>query len=100
MLDIGRSPNFEVRKLNAQGIANEIFMVEGDPSSDENSSKQHEIISRDTLEMNGERFVHDEYTNAAEMLESTLEDALPVHLYVYGVRAVFPCIPYSHMHPH
>eukprot|EP00268_Persea_americana_P033975 TRINITY_DN33604_c1_g1_i6.p1 TRINITY_DN33604_c1_g1~~TRINITY_DN33604_c1_g1_i6.p1 ORF type:complete len:666 (-),score=139.09 TRINITY_DN33604_c1_g1_i6:391-2388(-) len=81
----GRSPNFEVRKLNAQGFANEIFMVEGDPSSDENSSKQHEIIPRDALDINGERFVHDEYTNAAEMLESTLEDALPIHLYVYGI---------------
>lgn len=93
VLDIGRSPSFEVRKQNTQGFSNEIVTVEEDPSCDENSHMQEEIISRDPLEINGERFVHSELTNAAEMLEGTLEDPFCIHLYVYGVRAVFPWNP-------
>ncbi|XP_058095689.1 protein SEEDLING PLASTID DEVELOPMENT 1 isoform X1 [Magnolia sinica] len=83
----GRSPNFEVCKINSQGFAHEMVAVPIEPFSDISSHEQDEIVDGDLLEINDERISYNEFTSefAAKMEEIPSRDEVQLHLYVYGI---------------
>ncbi|XP_077251157.1 P-loop containing nucleoside triphosphate hydrolases superfamily protein isoform X3 [Tasmannia lanceolata] len=81
----GRSPNFEVRKINSQGITIEIPTVQREPSSGISSHKQDEIRVGDLSEKTHERIKDSEFTSDFSVrIETSFKDDQPVSLYVYG----------------
>ncbi|XP_058095690.1 protein SEEDLING PLASTID DEVELOPMENT 1 isoform X2 [Magnolia sinica] len=86
----GRSPNFEVCKINSQGFAHEMVAVPIEPFSDISSHEQDEIVDGDLLEINDERISYNEFTSefAAKMEEIPSRDEVQLHLYVYGTSSL------------
>ncbi|XP_077251156.1 P-loop containing nucleoside triphosphate hydrolases superfamily protein isoform X2 [Tasmannia lanceolata] len=85
----GRSPNFEVRKINSQGITIEIPTVQREPSSGISSHKQDEIRVGDLSEKTHERIKDSEFTSDFSVrIETSFKDDQPVSLYVYGTSSL------------
>lgn len=80
----GRFPRFEVRKINSEAGENKVhgkaFM--------HNSSDETDKVVEDGPEMNEESTTLDELISEIPpgKGESSAQDKLPVHVFVYGVR--------------
>ncbi|XP_043688832.1 protein SEEDLING PLASTID DEVELOPMENT 1-like isoform X2 [Telopea speciosissima] len=82
----GWSPNFEVRKINSKELEHGTLTVQKEQLIDVSSLEHNEVMINDIPEMNEEKSSNNEFTNEfpANMDESSYNDDLPRHLYVYG----------------
>ncbi|XP_042490375.1 protein SEEDLING PLASTID DEVELOPMENT 1 [Macadamia integrifolia] len=84
----GWSPKFEVRKLNSNDLGHDTLTVEKEPLIDVSSLEKNEVMINDIPEMNEEQSSFNEFTTyelPANLEDSSCNDDLPLHLYVYGI---------------
>ncbi|KAL5715939.1 hypothetical protein ACHQM5_017691 [Ranunculus cassubicifolius] len=83
----GRSPTYEVRKLNSGGLGHEVLTVHEESFDDISSENKDQLMIEDLLKMNDVMINRNKFTqeSSADMVEASNKPEASIHLYVYGI---------------
>ncbi|KAI3974300.1 hypothetical protein MKX01_030969 [Papaver californicum] len=83
----GRSPKYDIRKMNTWRIGDETYNRLTEPSIDISFQKQDEIFIEEFLDVDDQIVIGDELKSkvTTNTPVSTSKDEVPVHLFVYGI---------------